>query len=144
MTTKTIMISTMQPNNDNNGDVMTTKTIKMMSAMMIIFNICLIFFFFIYFTVSNDKGRPIFSTLKLTHPISLCKNYPDIPIFLQVNSSPHTISTILIITIFKKIIISLYFKTVYQLTKLLPFFIIDFSIIIIPRGIFIMVSTSSI
>lgn len=102
--------------------MVTTKTMKMMSAMMIIFNICLIFFLFIYFTVSNDKGRPIFSTLKLTHPISLCKNYPDIPIFLQVNSSPHTISTILIITIFKKIIISLYFKTVYQLTKLLPFF----------------------
>ena len=100
--------------------MVTTKTMKMMPA-MIIFNICLIIFLFIYFTVSNDKGRPIFSTLKLTHPISLCKNYPDIPIFLQVNSSPHTISTILIITIFKKIIISLYFKTVYQLTKLLPF-----------------------
>ena len=78
---------------------------------------------FFSFCFLEMTRAPIFSTLKLTHPISpVCKNHPDIPIFLQVNSSPHTISTILIITIFKKIIISLYFKTVYQLTKLLPFF----------------------
>ena len=48
---------------------------------------------FFSFCFLEMTRAPIFSTLKLTHPISpVCKNHPDIPIFLQVNSSPHTIS----------------------------------------------------
>ena len=64
---------------------------------------------FFSFCFLEMTRAPIFSTLKLTHPISpVCKNHPDIPIFLQVNSSPHTISitaTIIIIVIIIIIIV---------------------------------------